>query len=1684
MLTKIKKLTASILAIIIVVAQFSIIGININTTYAASDLENQKIKTNNNDIEFDTYFKNDTEKSHSAIMDIGKSANIYLNINVKGKGYLKDSKVQLVSEDGGISNMQVQEVDEQILTEEEIEIYDKYLQEINSKDNSIIINQINKVNNIELKIPFIFNSKENVSIQDFEKINIAKFSAIYVNEKGDEKKVESEIKFELKWSSSPEMLLEQSISKAIPYDINEEKGVMLETVIKSGLIGNVLPIEKTNIQIDVPKIDGITIDEVLVTAKSTIATNGDEKGYSFNEENWKYDSETGKIEITTTNNVNENNELVWKREGNDEYIVTYILKSLNNEQIDMTTIESSIKVTGTINVINNIASEIKAEIETPLTITETTGDMVTLGITTSGEISKGLIYSNYKKNEGKLETEYDVSYSVDIGYANLTDRIILTQETDKFSDINNKITDSNVSGENFIYNKEIRVSKEGFDKILGDQGSISIMQNGLALATIDNVSVPNENGELILNIANFNLNNIEIYISKPIDNGKLDINVKKAIKAESTYTIEEMKSFDKILTRAKIQSIYNENIIAEETLEGITTLKEPVSKAEILISTDRLSTILKNENVEIRAILNTNSMDDALYTNPTIDIVLPEYIEDINIKDAKLMFEDELVPVSAEKIVENGKTVIRVLLQGTQTKYNLDATARGTNISLIADITARKLTPNKEEQIQMFYTNENTSVYENTAEDGRGIATADVKFVSPGGVVAVNSLYNYTSDEEQKIEVISGETYVATLETNEDGYTATTGINVINNYEESIKNIKILGRTYGIGNTNVSTGEDLETNIDMNMVKAIEANNAVIYYSQNARATEDLENAENGWTTTINDISKIRSYLIIVNEDIVLNAGDNLSFTYDMQIPEKLTYNKSASGMYEVLYDKILEEGDISERVISPIINLTTGEGPEIEASINANIENGTEVKENDIIEFNVTIKNIGKIDIKDAAVTVVFPYGITHVRQTLYTATGEPFYTEELTKNYREKIDIIKTGETKTFKCFGRIDELDIADICKDESHYSNGKHNDQYKHNYEDYTRNIVINTSVESDKLGTVDLNELQFTVKKQYALIELSAKPGSATVVGNKQTILYEANVKNEQLEELKDVMVKANIPEGTEYSQAYVGDRFNVEGIELNNNQVTWNLGTMQSEEEKTVSLEVTANITGEKTEIKNAFNLSAQDKSEITSNEVKNVILSDVITVSQACNITDKNIYQGDLVSYTLTIDNYGYDGNITIEKEIPDGLEISKVTINKNGKSMDGSILDQKLYSTTISTKVNDKIIIVVECIANIGAETSKEVSSVFTVKYDDKELQTNTITHTIVRESNNGNSGEDGSGQNGNTYRISGLAWLDADRNGERSDTEEPLDGIQARLINKSNNNVEQETQTANDGSYSFSGVPNGEYYIMYIYDTTTYSVTSYKADGVIEERNNDATYVDTALDGEASKVGMTDSIVINNRNVYNIDIGLVRNRVFDLKLDKYVSKITVRNNTGTDTHDYENTKLAKKELIGKHLNSTSLVIEYTLIITNEGDVPGYVKKLVDYLPDELQFSSELNQDWYLGDDNNIYNSSLANEVINPGESREVGLTLTKKMTEENLGLINNKAEIAESYNDLGIDDIDSVAGNNAQGEDDISSADVLLSVKTGGVILYTGVVIFILALMGIAIYFMYIKIVKKKI
>ena len=148
-------------------------------------------------------------------------------------------------------------------------------------------------------------------------------------------------------------------------------------------------------------------------------------------------------------------------------------------------------------------------------------------------------------------------------------------------------------------------------------------------------------------------------------------------------------------------------------------------------------------------------------------------------------------------------------------------------------------------------------------------------------------------------------------------------------------------------------------------------------------------------------------------------------------------------------------------------------------------------------------------------------------------------------------------------------------------------------------------------------------------------------------------------------------------------------------------------------------------------------------------------------------------------------------------------------------------------------------------------------------------------------------------------------------------------------------------------------------------------------------------------------------------------NVNMGLVEENTFDLELNTSISKITLQKGSKTKVYDYNNSNLGKAEISPGALNDTTVYIEYTITVKNIGDISGYVKKIVDYLPDELTFESNLNPDWYKARDGNLYSNKLSKKELEPNESIDIKLILTKKMTDKSTGLINNTSEIAECYN-----------------------------------------------------------------
>ena len=135
-----------------------------------------------------------------------------------------------------------------------------------------------------------------------------------------------------------------------------------------------------------------------------------------------------------------------------------------------------------------------------------------------------------------------------------------------------------------------------------------------------------------------------------------------------------------------------------------------------------------------------------------------------------------------------------------------------------------------------------------------------------------------------------------------------------------------------------------------------------------------------------------------------------------------------------------------------------------------------------------------------------------------------------------------------------------------------------------------------------------------------------------------------------------------------------------------------------------------------------------------------------------------------------------------------------------------------------------------------------------------------------------------------------------------------------------------------------------------------------------------------------------------------------------------------------------------MAKVEIAGKSLSGSNIAIEYSITIKNTGSTNMYAKNIVDYVPSSLTFTSTMNKNWYKKN-NYLYNSSLSNTAIKPGETKIIKLILTKKMTATNTGLINNKAKIESTYN----------ANGTVVSSDETSSADVIVSIKTGETTIY---------------------------
>lgn len=1614
---KILKIVTVLMVIAtLTMSNFALICVNA-ITYAVDTINADKT-TNNKNVEFEAYFKNENGEKVSNLDTKMNAENLklYFQIAVKKEGLL-DGEITLKD-----SNFKFKE-----------DFSDNSIRKI--EENKIYLNQINagETKEIEINIELLKQEQFDLGLINMESKIL--LEGTYKNSTQKDISISATRTLKLNMvnpydSAEKCIKLSEEIitNKVVKYNGEDKRIVQVQ--ITSGINNNLFPIKSSIIKVQAPKVSD-KYPEALISANKTLATNGKK----LTQENYNYNSETGLATIEI-NNTAENNQITWKRSGEDKIIVTYIFDK------DVEIKDEKISVTSEINLYDTTNTKVNATSTIQIGQDEKDSIITTEIKQNEENIYKGKLYAGINR---------DITYTTIIN-SNLAGVVNKINLVEKEQEINNNKIDS-------TYRTTI-INKENVLNILGNNGELLILnaENNEQIAKVNADSETNADGNIIVNYG-AGTSEIKIETTAPQNTGDIELT--------TTKTIGKIQK-DIVQTATEISTEITGDA---QTTKSTINLKETETKANLQLNKTEFSTMSAN-NVEMRVTLNSREENNDLYKNPTIRIQLPQTVQNVDVNSIQLVDEEEL-KITSQKILDGN--VLEIKLNGEQTNYK-DKAIEGAILILNMNITLDKKQPSTQEQIVLTCINGEKTVQEKVT----------VNFVSYAGLVTINRMEDYG------VEVINNQgNKEVTLPINSRTRTVNnTRIEneIINNEENEIKNVSILG-TFPTkdaiegNNFDISVGKISATGIDESRIK--------VYYSENANATKDISDSKNGWSENIADAKKVKKYLIIIDK---LAVREGIKVSYDIQIPQELEYNLTAKHNYTVYYTIVTSEKEVT----TDDVEINTEKGATLDVSLKAQVASKEvdTVKEGEIIRYVVTVSNTGSEDIANAKITAKVPENTVLIDSNKLNSVDqiEDDDEGEGEEEQEEKIELDST--------------LIEANIDKIEKGQTVTKY---YEVRVKKGTAGNVISNNVQL-QYGEVQKtsNEVKTSIEQGEITVLLRNTEESSTFK-NGYNYRYLLTVTNESNKKINNAVVTINNPTEIKVSKMlYITDK--TEYVNSKNTN-TLTIKELDAGSSITVAVYIVTNMQSDEDykDTTITAKVTANNK-DYNSNELGLRIENDTKGLNMTVTSANSGSYvkAGDRITYRITVENKGINpiNKIKVNNWVSNEVTLKSVTRNN-------IILSENDYDFGKDDEKLQKLLTLSEDTIEVGETITYDIEVQVNTSYNEGDIvqiinetnlqhsynvvKTAKVEHILKTEENNNNNGNSGNNDNnsnngnnnnnGNTnngdnnstsstsYVISGTAWVDKNENGQKDSDEELLQGIKVKLINAktneyvkdSNGNVLEAT-TNSEGFYSFNKIEKGQYLVIFEYDTSIYGITTFEKEGISNENNSNVIEKTITIDGKEVKVGATEKLDLT-QNLSGINIGLILGKKYDMQLDKYVTKVIVQNSKTTTT-DYEDAKLAKQEINAKEVNSTTVIVEYKIKVTNNGEVAGYVKKIADYLSSDYKFSSELNKDWYQ-DKDTVYCTSLSDIKINPGESKEVKLTVIKQMKEDNIGLINNTAEIVNSYNELGLTDINSTEGNKVKGENDMSSADVIISIKTGQVVTTIILVITTIVLIGAALY-----------
>ena len=1021
-------------------------------------------------------------------------------------------------------------------------------------------------------------------------------------------------------------------------------------------------------------------------------------------------------------------------------------------------------------------------------------------------------------------------------------------------------------------------------------------------------------------------------------------------------------------------------------------------KISMNLSYNQLTNKVQNE-VVITGVLETDTEDSKLFENPTVYFELPPEVEKVIIEDVKVLYDEELtLGEYTVETNENGNQQIKVSLKGKQTKHQTDGISKGTNIRVVANIMLKQDIESVDTNITMKC---GEAIYEEKLEI---VNSAEIKTLSE--VDNLEGTKSYANGLLIETKAIRGDT-------------------VLNN-DDIIYELEIIKYEINVTNTTDQRIDDIKivVNIPEHMG----------YVS--------LKPGDIGYGTAPD--SSVKQHEIEVGS---IEPGVTQEYSFELQPTDDLDTRDFKDKVMEIYVD------ELDERVTNAdgFDTMTPDERYEFRKNVVREIAleidpNSTEEQALEAFEYineKVYDPNSDKIEV---------------IRDT------------DINPDYVEKVEVeintlIKDENVSTYKITHgiKLNEINIRMSCSESTVARN---------NWNCYLTLYRINKLFGLEELENVNatvtfqLPEV-FEIEKIYSLLD------------HMEELPYEISedglvtMKIEEMNETYPLLVSfktKNLMEDTDNYSYKVRLSANVSVDGGRGNEYKSNEVVVEGSREA-VKITQTSEKNGEKLEpldeltyVYTIENIGSAQESfgGYTAVNFEDYIpnILEILEVQYNDNDVRNTVEEeGSKFVTTVTPVNRVWNGIQLKEANEKDSSKEPRITIPLNIKNGESITLTIKTRVKLIEEEEYNEII------ENQATVSGEEI----------KTRESNIITNTVFKESGEKEvvvnppnpdlpddpstdpttpeQPEDPNQPNEpttNTYSITGLAWLDDNENGKIDDGEQYEKGLTVYLYNLDTQQFLQNSrgaiitkQTNNDGRYTFEDVPEGRYYVIVEFDTTQYTITDYQKTDVSELTNCDFIQRQAKLPDGQKIVGITDTIELN-KNTENIDIGLIKTKTFDLKMEQFVNKITVTNSKGTKEYNFNDEKFAKIEIHSKQFVGSTVVIEYKIRVTNVGELAGSVNEIVAQIPEQLDFHSELNTDWVKSMSYNLSNVSYRTQEIQPGESLEAKLILSKTLDDKSAGTFTNVTKIEISENAKHIEDKNT--------ENDTDSTQVLIGVSTG--------------------------------